>query len=479
MDLTNYLSSSELIQKREQFRRIFFYRICGTGMGAAACLLKERGLHVEGADSQFYPPMGDYLRSTAITCHRLTDFDPARLKEFDLIVVGNVVPRNSDDARTIENSGVPFCSFPAALGAFVLNEANVVGIAGTHGKTTTTYFATQVFENLGQTPGYLIGGVMEGRPSARLGDGRYFFIESDEYDSSYFEKFSKFQSYEIDHLLLTSLEFDHADIFRDLEAIKDEFRKLLGKLSKGVIHCSDYDAIAELRRESQSKRAELYWAEYGSGSGSGPKLLSSDLSGSRFELGAEEYRTNVTGPHNILNLAAVILFARQEGFSVAQINQAIGSLKMVRRRQELRGHYRGTPVIDDFAHHPRAVDLTLKGLRAQYSDRKMIVVLEANSATARSNIFEKEFESALENADEIIFTKPTRPTSVAWAGNLDIATMAQRLSDKGKPSVVVEDLSNLMANIEKRLDDRSVLVILSNGTCLGLWESDFVGQLAS
>lgn len=479
MDLSNYLDGEALLLKRDQFKRIFFYRVCGTGMGAAACLLKERGLEIEGADTQFYPPMGDYLKSTGIPCHDLKSFDPKELKKFDLIVVGNVVPRNSPDAKNIEESGVPFCSFPAALGAFVLKDANVIGIAGTHGKTTTTYFATQIFENLGVNPGYFIGGVIEGRPSAKLGDGRFFFIESDEYDSGYFEKYSKFQSYEIDHLVLTSLEFDHADIFANLDAIKAEFRNLMNKLTSGVIYSSDYPAILELRDEMTSARPMLYWEHYGSDDDKGPKILSSSEKGTLFELRGRKFETNVVGLHNILNLSSIIIFALKEGFSHEEIQSSIRDLQMVRRRQELRGYYKDVPVIDDFAHHPRAVELTLQALSSKYPNRKLFVVMEPNSATARSNIFQNEFEQSLGLASKVIFAKPVRPTSVGWAGNLDVEMMAKHLSEQAKPSVAVANLEELRKELDQSLSNDDLLVILSNGTCLGLWESSFVKELSS
>lgn len=478
MDLSNYLDAPKLLAKREQFKRIFFYRICGTGMGAAACLLKENGYHVEGADSQFYPPMGDYLKSTGIPCHQLKDFDPLFLKSFDLIVVGNVVPKNSVDAQTIEQSGVPFCSFPAALGAFVLRDVNVIGIAGTHGKTTTTYFATQIFEKLEGNPGYLIGGVMEGRPSAKLGNGRYFFIESDEYDSGYFEKYSKFQSYEIDHLVLTSLEFDHADIFANLEAIKSEFRQLFKKITSGVIFCSDYEATLELKSEFEKERSELYWMQYGTKDHNGPKIMSSNDKETTFVINNKTFKTNVVGFHNILNLSSIILYAIEEGFSDQEIQGAITNLKMVRRRQELRGYYKSIPVIDDFAHHPRAVELTLNALKDKYPGRNIVVIMEPNSATARSNIFQNEFLDSLAVATQVIFAKPVRPTSVGWAQNLDVVSMAKALNQKNISSTVVESLEELRKELDQRLTSDSLLAVLSNGTCLGLWESSFVTELS-
>ncbi len=188
MNLANCLDYSGLKKIQATVKKVFFYRVCGTGMGAAACLLKEKGYLVEGGDSNFYPPMSTYLESTGIPLHKVDQITREFLKSFDLIVVGNVIPKGGADATLIEELGVKFVSFPTAIGALVLSDVNVVGIAGTHGKTTTTFFATQIFENIGADPGYLIGGVMEGRPSAKLGNGKYFFIESDEYDSAYFEK---------------------------------------------------------------------------------------------------------------------------------------------------------------------------------------------------------------------------------------------------------------------------------------------------
>ena len=249
MDLRNVLDEQALSGKAEQFQRIFFYRICGTGMAPAACLLKETGRYVAGFDRHFYPPLGPSLQNMDIECHG--EVTEALLRSFDLIVVGNVVPRESAEARMLEGVGVPLCSFPAALGALVLRDREVIGICGTHGKTTTTYFALQVFEALGESPGYLIGGVLQGRPSSRLGSGR-FLIEGDEYDSAYFHKVSKFRSYHLKSMILTSLEFDHADIFSSLEEIVKQFRPVIANLTHPLIYCEQYPAVRESAKGRKS-----------------------------------------------------------------------------------------------------------------------------------------------------------------------------------------------------------------------------------
>ncbi len=477
MDLSNKLDLNGLINKKDSIKKIFFYRICGTGMGAAACLLREKGYDVEGGDLNYFPPMSDYLEKTGISLHDLNDLSWDSLKDYDLIVVGNVVPRAGEAARKIEELGVPFCSFPAILGAFVLHDLNVVGIAGTHGKTTTTYFMAQLFEKLGLEPGYFIGGVIEGRPSSLLGKGRYFFIESDEYDSAYFEKISKFRSYTLNHMVLTSLEFDHADIFDDIEDIKNEFAPVLSEIKGQIIANVDYNAIEDLTVRYQDRD----WTLYGEHSENGPKIVETTSEKTIFELRIKgnwhRFETNVVGHHNILNLSTCVLFAASEGFSVDDINEGIKSLKFVKRRQELRGHYKGAVVIDDFAHHPRSVACTIETIKTSYPDKKIVVVLEPNSATARSNIFQDEFAASLTRADKVIFARPERATTVKSAQNLDFALMVQELQEHQTEAMVASSLEELRQKIDSSVDSETLLLVLSNGTCLGLWKSDFVKEL--
>jgi UDP-N-acetylmuramate: L-alanyl-gamma-D-glutamyl-meso-diaminopimelate ligase len=480
MNLAHKQDFSSLKNLQKNIKKIFFYRVCGTGMGAAACLLKEKGFDVQGGDTNFYPPMSTYLESTGIPLFKLEQITPDFLKSFDLIVVGNVIPKGGPDSLLIEELGVNFSSFPTAIGALVLDDVNVVGIAGTHGKTTTTFLATQVFEKLGVQPGYLIGGVMEERPSSRLGSGKYFFIESDEYDSAYFEKISKFRSYSLDNLILTSLEFDHADIFNSVEDIKAEFRAAMPHIHKTCIMSEDYPASVELFDEFNDGDKKR-WIKYGENSTTGPKILEATKTGTRFQLqfNNEEmiFDTNLIGRHNIMNLTAVILYALTEGFSVEKIANTLKDLHMVKRRQEVRGSYKGALIIDDFAHHPRAVELTLDGIITQYPDRSVHVIMEPNSATARSAIFQKEFTDSLKMAASVIFTKPARPTSVKNVGDLDIHKIIESVIASGRAGSVVGNLNELMVEIEKIALPTNLILILSNGTCLGLWESEFVKKL--
>lgn len=481
MDLANLIPQEELIKRRSQIKKVFFYRICGAGMGPAAVLTKQAGFQVEGADSAFYPPMSTFLETTGIPLYKLDQVTPEFLKQYDLIVVGNSVSGKADVARMIEKVGVPFTSFPSALGSLVLKEKNVIGIAGTHGKTTTTYFMTQLLEKLGQNPGYLVGGIIEGRDPSKLGD-KYFVIEADEYDSAYFHKISKFRLYELKNMILTSLEFDHADIFSSVEKIEDEFRAVMPSMKSTLILNEDYPSAMKLYKE-YSKNSSQKWLLYGDKAEHGPLHVKTFEDGSTFSVkwkGEEvPFKSNVVGQHNVLNITSCILFLLSEGFKAQEVQKAVQELEMVKRRQEVRGKYKEMVVIDDFAHHPRAITVTLDAIRARFKDRKIITVFEPISATARSSLFQNEFRDSLAASDKVIIAKPDLPTTALSGKDLDGELLAQEILGKGKKAICVTKLPDLRSAIDEMSEKNSVLLILSNRTCLGLWESDFVQQLKS
>lgn len=478
MNLTNMIEGEKLLAKKETIKKIFFYRICGTGMGACACILKEAGFEVEGADATFSPPMSTYLDSTGIPCHSLGIVDKDFLNKYDLIVVGNSVPRLSDHAKLIEECGVEFTSFPSILGAYVLKEKNVIGIAGTHGKTTTTFFMTQLLENLGKRPGYFVGGIIDGRAPATAGEDDFFIIESDEYDSAYFQKYSKFRLYELNNMILTSLEFDHADIYNSIEDIEKEFIAVFPKIDKSIIVNDAYDSIHKLKKEYGNER----WTLYGESSDAGPKVLKMDENGSQFEIEVNgksvEFNTNIVGLHNILNISACLLLLEKYEFTVKQFQKAVRELGMVKRRQELRGKYKEAYVIDDFAHHPKAISLTVDAIKTKYPNKKIVTVFEPVSATARSNVFQKEFAQSLFSSDNVIIAQNPLPTTVKEQKNLDCDLLVKDISEKGIKASAVTNLNDLRSRIDEYITPQSVLLILSNRTCLGLWESEFVKELS-
>jgi UDP-N-acetylmuramate: L-alanyl-gamma-D-glutamyl-meso-diaminopimelate ligase len=482
MDLSNLISQVDLIKSRSQIKKVFFYRICGAGMGPAAVLIKQAGFDVHGADSAYYPPMSTFLETTGIPLYKLEEATPEFLRQFDLIVVGNSLSGKAEAARMIENVGVPFTSFPSALGSLVLKEKNVIGIAGTHGKTTTTYFMTQLLEKLHQNPGYLVGGIIEGRDPAKLGD-KYFVIESDEYDSAYFHKISKFRLYELKSMILTSLEFDHADIFSSVEKIEDEFRDVLAGMRSTLVFNQDYPSAMKLYKEYFGSRVSQKWYLYGAGSEAGPHDVVTFENGSEFTLiwNGEKlpFRSSVVGQHNVLNLTSCVLFLLAEGFSVADVQKAALEIGMVKRRQEVRGKYKEMIVIDDFAHHPRAITVTLDAIRARFKNKKIITIFEPISATARSNIFQNEFRDSLVGSDKVIIAKASVATTALGGKDLDVDQLSREILEKGKMACVVSKLDELRSKIDQYAEKDSVLLVLSNRTCLGLWESGFVQELMS
>ncbi|MFP5387254.1 MAG: UDP-N-acetylmuramate--L-alanine ligase [Bacteriovoracia bacterium] len=482
MDLKNLISQEELIAKRDQIKKVFFYRICGAGMGPAAVLVKQAGFDVQGADSAYYPPMSTFLETTGIPLFKLDEVTPEFLQQYDLVVVGNSVSGKADVARMIEGAGVPFTSFPSALGSLVLKDKNVIGIAGTHGKTTTTYFMTQLLESLGQNPGYLVGGIIEGREPAKLGD-KYFVIESDEYDSAYFHKISKFRLYEMKNMILTSLEFDHADIFSSVEKIEDEFRHVIPGMKSTLIFNQNYPSAMKLYHDYHGKNLTQKWFLYGENSEAGPHDVKTFENGSEFSLmwkGEKvPFRSSVVGHHNVLNITSCLLFLLAEGFSAADVQKAAVDIGMVKRRQEVRGKYRGMIVIDDFAHHPRAITVTMDAIRARFKDKRIITVFEPISATARSSIFQSEFRDSLSASDKVIIAKASIPTTAINGKDLDVDLLTKEINEKGKTAFCVSNLEDLRKAIDESSSPDAVLLVLSNRTCLGLWESDFVQNLRS
>lgn len=482
MNLTNLLTREQLIELSGKPQKIFFYRICGTGMGAAASLARQMGHAVEGYDFSYYPPMSDYLKQEGIRTYTTEQFRPELLQQFDIIVVGNAVHRLSEHAQWIEKSGVKFTSFPSLLGTLVLKKLNVVGICGTHGKTTTTYLATQIFENLGLGPGYLIGAILDGKPPAALPTkSNYFFIEGDEYDTAYFQKYSKFRCYELKNMILTSLEFDHADIFKDLAAIEGEFLPVVRELSGHFIAGNDYPSCHTVggNFENGQKRKALY---YGRESSFGPIILDRRRDGTMFKLKWKEKEyglmTNLVGDHNIENLAAVCQFALAEGVNPDKLQMAMTHLQLPRRRQEMRGCYNGAIVVDDFAHHPTAVIKTLQAIMAQYPEKKVKLILDPMSSTSRSQIFQTSFASSFRGASSVAILKPKTATTVPGEQDLDVERLAQLTSETLKiPAVAISELSKLRLWIDQEARSDSLILVLSNNTSLGLWESDFVQML--
>ncbi len=457
---------------------IFFYRVCGTGMGPCAILLQESGHKVVGHDEEFYPPMSDFLKKSGIeiTKEKIT---VEYLNTFDFVVVGNVVRKNSTDADIINKSSAKKVSFPQILGKMILQKKDVIGVIGTHGKTTTTYYLMQIMSKMDLNPGHFIGGILEDLPPARNSESKFFVIESDEYDSSYFHKESKFFSYFIKDCIFTSLEFDHADIFENFDVLKNNFKKFLDSLPGKIIYNSDYESISSILPKTKESLS------YGLNSNFGPKNISYRENETSFMVSWEghdyEFITSTFGEHNILNLSACILYLLSEGFSPSKINEAVCKLKNAMRRQEVKGvTERGTMFIDDFAHHPTAVKETLKSIKSKYPSKKIFPILYPGSATARSSLFQKEFTEILAEYEEVAIVRAQSETTIKGLDTIDSNKMVEEINKRGNKAQLInnkEDFLKIIHCVIEEKDDSWLVLTMSNSSMFNIWEEKSMQDL--
>jgi UDP-N-acetylmuramate: L-alanyl-gamma-D-glutamyl-meso-diaminopimelate ligase len=438
--------------------KIHVLGICGTFMGGIALLARQCGHEVSGSDMNVYPPMSTQLSAQGIA---LTNgWDPAHLPaDLDFVIVGNVISRGNPVMEHILEHNIPYISGPQWLFENVIRERWVLAVSGTHGKTTTTSILTWMLEYAGLKPGFLIGGIPENfGVSARLGENPYFVIEADEYDSAFFDKRSKFIHYHPKTLVLNNLEFDHADIFADLAAIKQQFRYLLrtvpgnGLIVKNAVDDNLTDVIKQgcwtpidtFGGESHSWRAQLIAAD-----GSCFKVFSND--GSSASLGQVNW--DLAGNHNVNNALAAIAAANHAGVPVEKAIAALTTFKNVKRRLEIKGHANGITFYDDFAHHPTAIATTLAGLRARVGkEARIIVVLEFGSYTMRNGVHKNAMAQALTTADMVVCKQPVGDD---WG-------LDQVLKQMPQPTALYDNVDTLVASLAPQLQPNDHVIIMSN-----------------
>ncbi|MDM8567767.1 UDP-N-acetylmuramate:L-alanyl-gamma-D-glutamyl-meso-diaminopimelate ligase [Candidatus Halobeggiatoa sp. HSG11] len=383
--------------------------ICGTFMAGIAILAKQQGHVVTGTDSAVYPPMSTQLKNLGIDCYN--GYSDANLTpDIDYVIIGNALSRGNQEVEAVLNKNLPYISGPQWLAEQILSKYWVLAVAGTHGKTTTSSMLVWILEEAGLNPGFLIGGVPENfGVSARLGTGKFFVVEADEYDSAYFDKRSKFIHYHPKTLVLNNLEYDHADIFPDLEAIQRQFHYLVRTVpSNGlIIHNKQDTAIDNVLEQG-------CWTPLKSFVGGDWTAKSLSADNSNFEVHNQQQsgkiQWNLIGQHNVDNALAAIASANHIGIDVEQACVALSKFKNVKRRLELRGIVNGISVYDDFAHHPTAIEATLNALRQKVSQQKIIAVVEFRSNTMRMGIHNNQIVTALDIADEIILYKQSFET---------------------------------------------------------------------
>lgn len=420
--------------------RIHILGICGTFMGGIALIARELGYQVTGSDVNVYPPMSDALAMSGIPVH--IGYDPATIDpKTDLVIIGNTVNRSNPCVDYVLNQGINYTSGAQWMSEYVLRHQHVLAVAGTHGKTTTTALLAWILECAGFNPGYLIGGVPKNFPhTARLGGKKYFVIEADEYDTAFFDKRSKFLHYRPTTLIINNIEFDHADIFPDLEAIKKQFQYVLRIVpSKGTVIFPRTDvAVSEvLSRGCWSTQRSI-----GDQNSWHARLLKSD--GSAFECYFKgEKRASIhwslLGNHNVSNALAAIAAADVIGISMSVIEKAFATFENVKRRLEIRGCVNDITVYDDFAHHPTAIATTIDGLRKKVGDEKIIVVAQLGSNSMRMGAHGNALAPAFQAADEV---HVLRPEDKSW----DVAVALQSLGNKVYVHNAVSDIVDFVSH---------------------------------
>ena len=453
--------------------------ICGTAMASLAGMLQARGHKVTGSDENVYPPMSTMLEGLGIPVmqgYRPEHLEPAP----DCVIIGNAIPRgNAEVEETLNRKLLYRSQAEVAKEEFIRGRRSLV-VAGTHGKTTTTSIAAWVMERGGLNPTFLVGGVVQNfNQSFRVTDSDYFLIEGDEYDTAYFDKGPKFMHYLPETAIVGNIEFDHADIYADLAAVKTAFRRLMnlvpgnGRLVAGWDSPHVREVVAEM-----GARLHTQLETFGTCDDAKWQARDIDYSGelARFRVfreGAEwgEFETTLIGDFNIRNCLAVIVAADAWGIEREAIKDALATFKSVRRRMQVRGVERGVTVIDDFAHHPTAVRETLRALRAKYKQNRLVAVFEPRSWSSRLAVFQEDYARAFAPADHVVIAQVFDTEKATEKGRvLDTEQLIRDIGAGGKPAHQIAGADEIVRRLAPELRDGDVVAVMSNGGFGGIHE---------
>ena len=441
--------------------------ICGTGMGALACMLKDLGLEVTGSDASIYPPMSHFLENKHVRV--LDGFRQENIAyQPDLVVVGNAVSRDNPEVRAIEEMGLHFCSMPQALNHFVAADKKTLLISGTHGKTTTSSILAWILFEAGLDPSFMIGGLLTNFDSNyRLGTGDYIVIEGDEYDTAFFDKAAKFFHYQPSVTVLTSVEFDHADIFTDLAHVKKTFGVFIhGLPQKSTLMAFDGDANVADLIHNEKIRIE----KYGGQTQSDWTLGSVDFHApwTSFEVIKKgkhfgKFKTKLYGRHNLFNILADVAVADRLGIPVAAIAKALETFQGIKRRQEIRGQKRQITVMDDFAHHPTAVRETVAAVKTSFPQNRLIAVFEPRTNSSMRLVFQDIYPLCFDEADLICIRKPPLLKKIPLAERFSSEKLVDDLNRRGKQARFFEDTDAILQFLSLQAEAGDIILIMSNG----------------
>ena len=458
-------------------KRIYLIGICGTAMASLAGMLQKRGFEVTGSDENVYPPMSTYLDSLGIPI--LEGYTGEHLETFrpDLVIIGNAIARTNAEAEAVLERDLPYLSMPEAIHELFISGKHSIVVTGTHGKTTTTSLMAWLLESAGRDPSYMVGGIpVNFGHNFKLGDGDHFVIEGDEYNTAFFDRGPKFLHYQADSLIINNIEFDHADIYDNLESIIEAFRQAVIALGPEdrVIANGDDANVGRLRGET---RAE--WITFGFGEECDVRAseVSFTTEGARFRVDWKgerwaEFTTTMSGRHNVANALADLAVGRLLGLSAAELQEGLGSFRGIKRRMEVRGIERGVTVIDDFAHHPTAVETTLQGARESYPGRRIWALFEPRSISAARKEFEEGYERSFRVADRVIvgpiFHKTRFETRYGLDKMMDVPAIVARLGESGVPSRHLDDFDEIAETVADEAEEGDVVIVMSSGAFGGV-----------
>jgi UDP-N-acetylmuramate: L-alanyl-gamma-D-glutamyl-meso-diaminopimelate ligase len=479
MLLAQFAPAMAHVKELPPLKKVYLIGIGGTAMASLAGMLKERGYEVAGSDEHVYPPMSTYLDRLGIavlegyTKDHLVTFHP------NLVVIGNVAASTNAEAAATLELDLPYTSMPEAIHELFIKEKHSIVVAGTHGKTTTTSLMAWLLESAGRNPSMVVGGIpLNFNQNFKLGDGPEFVIEGDEYNTSFFDKGPKFLHYHANTFLLNNIEFDHADIYANLDAIIEAFRHGVQQVApEDVIVANGDDAnVIALRSDARAR-----WFTFGMSRGC--DIFATDVEflpeGNAFTgwwEGSEwfRFRTNLSGQHNVVNALAVIAIARMRGVSAEEIQRGLETFQGIKRRMEVRGVERGVTVIDDFAHHPTAIDTTLAGAKRRFPGQRIWALFEPRSISSSRKEFESGYTDAFHQADRVIvgpiFHKGRYETRYGLDKMMSVPTIVQRLNADGIPAEQIDDIDAIADTVAREAKADDVILVMSSGSFEGVHE---------
>jgi len=460
--------SPELNVLPDHIHHVHLMGICGTAMASLAGILKQEGHLVTGSDQNVYPPMSGFLKDLSIPVlegYIAENLHPAP----DLVIVGNVITKLNPEALELARLSIPYLSLPQALQVFAMKGKKSIVICGTHGKTTTTALIAWVLETAGLDPSFMVGGIpRDFGKSFKLGAGPHFVIEGDEYDTAFFDKGPKFLHYSPWLTVLTSIEFDHADIYKDLDHVRESFKKLIRLIpSDGLLIANQDDPVVMAETKHAKCPLVTYSLENGRDWRASDITVQEDftyLKARNRDGRVVEIKTPLYGRHNVSNLLSTLPLSAFLGIETKSLLRGLETFQGVKRRQEVRGETKGVLVLDDFAHHPTAVRETIQAVKEKYRQRRLIAVFEPRSNSSRRNVFQEQYAVSFDKADLVMIPEPPMTEKIPKEQRFSSAGLVEDLKRKGLSAFYFSNTDLLLEEILRQSRAGDVILFMSNGS---------------